>query len=473
MLCFLHIAKTGGTAFRIALAASTLAGKLMVLERDEDILRVPYDDYKPDSVVFGHLSWRLANFLGAEMRATVLREPISRCLSQMQQWFHQGRDYRETNDFSQNRWVIARDRDLWWNFEHLLDCTEMPQFRALSNAQAAQLADHHIHRQDVLDDRWLKLATEHLDQCSVVGISEALPAFAAKFPRLLGVTLEVGKHNAGTEPTGSLVERIPADLHKKLLRCNEMDIELYRLASEKAARPEPGTVAHLCLGEHLKRGMPRFHRPSGYEVFRGRFPLRLCHYMIDVAEIQHRLGVSGTAFLDRWMLPREAALMVDLAGIGATIWTGSDGPDPAIYADLAAIGPTMQDLRERSTVTNAFAFAPASNHEPFRLAFVQGQRAAGDLDDILRRIMPDVAPLGVIVIANAMTWSGSMHLPKIREIADANGICVAAIVNTHAVLCRREWAWLYGCLLRAKLGDREIVRSRHDSEEVLELDCDY
>jgi hypothetical protein len=89
-------------------------------------------------------------------------------------------------------------------------------------------------------------------------------------------------------------------------------------------------------------------------------------------------------------------------------------------------------------------------------------------------IAPALVPLGVVVVVNALFQSGALRTgPVLLDLARMNGLTVAICVDKHAVLCRREWVWFYHALARAKFTELEIIRTRHDADDVLEVRGDY
>src|SRR5271165_6293801 len=151
MLAFLHIPRTAGTSIRVSLQEVIPADKIIINEREESFFFLDYDTYASAEVVYGHVSWAFADWIGAEKRVTVLREPIARCISQVSHRLALKEAQFETRDDGGLQVLFARSKGLYWNLEHLLERTDLPQFRALSNAQTAQIANHHIDRRNILE----------------------------------------------------------------------------------------------------------------------------------------------------------------------------------------------------------------------------------------------------------------------------------------------------------------------------------
>ena len=110
--------------------------------------------------------------------------PLARCVSQVAHWLALKDAQFETRDDGGLQLLFARSKGLYWNLEHLLERTDLPQFRALSNAQTAQVANHHIERRNILESSALELAMLHLTQCEVVGVTESIDFFVEKLSLL-------------------------------------------------------------------------------------------------------------------------------------------------------------------------------------------------------------------------------------------------------------------------------------------------
>jgi len=472
MIAFLHVPKTAGTSVRFALEKTLLRERLVVLEREEAAFHIGLDEYRPDCILFGHISWQMADLFGAKRRIVILRDPIARCISQVQHWLTSYGDQNETDDGGQYQRIILPERGLWWNVENLLSRPEMPQFRALSNAQTAQLARHHIDRPDVLEEEWLRLATAHLAQCDIVGFAEALETFADAFERCVGSGLQVGRLNAGAKQSEELVAAAPSEVIRKLIQANEFDVELFCQAQAMA------NVRGSSVGRSevpARRAPPRTpQRPLAYENYPGRLKLRLCHFLIDVAEAQGYFGVVGGMFLDRMSYPREAVLIEALAGREATVWTGKKAADLLLYPDIAPVGLELSEAHDRPGARYARPVPLGGAGEPLRIAIVEGRGAVSEVLENLNLVVGALAEFGLIILTNAIGWAGSDSvLGAMRATASVHGVGVAAYIDTHALFCRGESRWFYHAMLRAKFSECEIIRTRVRADEVLSLHCDY
>jgi hypothetical protein len=473
-LAFLHIPKTAGTSLREALTHNPAAPPLLVFEGEESVFHLGDDEYPLEGTIFGHLSWQMGNALGADTVATVLREPVARCLSQIQHWFYGFGHLKETDDSGWYSRVVVSERGFIWNIENLLDRPDMPQYRALANAQVAQLARHHRYRPDRLDESWLELAAANLDLCAAVGITERMPAFLSQFGSLLGVELELGHYNIGHQRSDELAEALPEPVRAKLLRANELDAELYRRAAERAneAAPRQVSIPALPIGPRLRADLNacRAERDA-FERWEGDFRLRLCHFVADIAEIQVRFGIPGDFFLDRPSRPREAALVAGLRN-GGRLWTTGEAIDTAVFSDFAVVGATDPEAG-RCCIPEARVLA-VGTVAALRLGLVQGRSRDGRLERVLDAIAPALVPLGVVVVLNALAQGGASKAgPVLSDLARMHGLSVAICVDEHAVLCRREWVWFYHALARAKFTGLEIIRTRQDADDVLEVHSDY
>jgi hypothetical protein len=459
---------------REALLHNPATPPLFVFEHEENVFHLRDDEYPLEGTIFGHLSWQMGTALGADMVATVLREPVVRSLSQIQHWFHRFGHLKETDDAGWYSQVVVPERGFVWNIENLLDRQDMPQYRALANAQVAQLARHHRYRPDHLDESWLELAAANLDLCAAVGITERMPAFLAQFGSLLGVELELGHYNTGHQRSDELAEALPEPVRAKLLRANELDAELYRRAAERTneAAPRQVSVPPLPIGPCLRADLRACTTDRvAFERWEGDFRLRLCHFVADIAETQVRFGITDDLFLDRPSRPREAALVAGLRN-GGHLWTTDETIDTAVFTDFAIIGATEPEVG-RCCISEVRVLT-LGTVAALRLGIVQGRSRDGRLERVLDTIAPALVPLGVVVVLNAIAQGGASKAgPVLSDLARMHGLSVAICVDKHAVLCRREWVWFYHALARAKFAGLEIIRTRQDADNVLEVHSDY
>jgi hypothetical protein len=319
MLAFLHIPRTAGTSLRVSLQEVVPADKIIINEREESFFFLDYDQYASAEVVYGHFSWAFADWIGAEKRVTVLREPIARCISQVSHWLAVKEVQFETRDDGGLQVLFARSKGLYWNLEHLLERTDLPQFRALSNAQTAQIANHHIERRNILESSALELAMLHLSQCEIVGVTESIELFIEKLSLLMNRVVRFQHHeNLSWPPNRQMVERIPPGLRKKLARANEMDIELYEKAKALSRDYFKKNTGYYQI-EYLKRdrcnfSLPSMFRPKTFRNVPGSLPIQFFHFLFDIAELQRRMGADSASLLDQCADEREIVALKDLFG---------------------------------------------------------------------------------------------------------------------------------------------------------------
>jgi hypothetical protein len=208
---------------------------------------------------------------------------------------------------------------LYWNLEHLLERTDLPQFRALSNAQTAQIANHHIERRIILESSALELAMLHLTQCEVVGVTESIGLFVEKLSLLMKRVTRFEHHeNLSWPPNREMVERILPGLRKKLAQANEMDIELYEKAkalSRDYFKKKPGyyQIEYLKL-DRCNFSLPHMIRPAALKSVQGFLPIQFFHFLFDIEELQRRMGAYSAGLLDQCPDEREIVALKEVFG---------------------------------------------------------------------------------------------------------------------------------------------------------------
>lgn len=457
---FIHVPKTGGTSLRQALQRA-LGDRLLVSEREEGLFQRPFSDYGPGAMLFGHLSWDMCLAFGASARFTVLREPIERCVSQVQHWITDHGEAVETTDYGMRRRVVLPERGFAWNVEHLIETQDIPQYRALCDAQVHQLAGHHIERTPSERADVLQQARANLAACDLVGITEDLPRFVRGLSHLVGQELDVGIEKAGLHRARDLAVSLPAAARAKLRRVNELDLELYQ-AAVAARHCQDGRTPRLRAaggtGLLLRAGPPRADVSPVLDV-PGRIRGRLCDYLADVSETQGRFGVVGSLFADQAITSREAALLTLLAGQGETLATAAPKADRALFPDMA--DPAL---------LSGARLDPAV---PVRLAILQGLAPPDGVTALASDVAYRLVPYGVVLLLDAAHYAARGAPAALAPLRREYGLIPFAAIDTHLLLCHYNMAWFWRVLLRAKLGHLEITRIREDGADVLKVETDY
>jgi hypothetical protein len=464
-LTYLHIPKTAGTSLRVAVEKSLGPRKLVVFEREENLFDREYDEIADDVVVFGHLSWAFADLIGSRRRATTLRAPMERCASQIVHWISGGKDQFETRDDGGVQRVIEPNKGVSWNLEYLIDRVDLPQFRALNNAQTAQLAGSHIFRDNELPEEAFELAAAHMDSCEVVGLTEEFDAFIANLGTALGHPIDVrGRNNVGMESARDVLTGLEPRARSKLTRLNEMDIELYERAKPLAARKirkgaKPKGIDLPARGLRLSFGGAELARPGGYPDKYGRLPLQFFHLIFDLVELQTRTGSPGAGFLDLYAEEREIFVFRKLFG------------DAGLY-----VAPAKQTL--------AAAGAPANKNWPgvhptlgdgdpgpeagIALAIVAGLQPAEDLLRTCRGLFRALGSMGCVWVTDLAAWGEAGATTSLLTVLAAQyGVCAVAVLDRHVLFAPRRRAWLIQALFRAKLRANEVARTRLGACDVL------
>jgi hypothetical protein len=459
---FLHIPKTAGTSIRNALQR-VLGTRLVVIEREENLFHRPYDDYGFDSMLFGHLSWRMCAAFAVDTYFTVLREPIERCISQVEDWLNRHGDALETNDHGRLCRVVIPERGLIWNLQSLMDRPDIPQYRALNNAQVHQIAGHHIDRRLSPCPDILSRARANLAACTVVGCTRDLSAFASGLSDWVGQTIEIRADNASLRPAREVAECLPAAVRARLEQLNELDLLLHAEAVAYGGKILNNGASNSIGGENvgisLRAGLPRVVDCAPVLALQGRLRGRVCHHLVDISEAQGRFGVAGGIFADRAISGREAALLTLLIQPDEQITTTAPTDGNFLLFDVA--DPLF------------FAHAASDSDIPLRLALLQGMASTHIVQSLFDHVARRLVPYGVILLLDAAHSTNRDGIVALATLERSYGISVFASIDTHLLLCHRNWGWFWRVHLRAKMGDLEMVRIRVDDADIIRVETNY
>ena len=471
MLAFLHIPRTAGTSLRVSLQEVIPADKIIINEREESFFFLDYDQYASAEVVYGHFSWAFADWIGAEKRATVLRDPIARCISQVSHWLALKEAQFETRDDGGLQVLFARSKGLYWNLEHLLERTDLPQFRALSNAQTAQIANHHIERRNILESSALELAMLHLSQCEVVGVTESIQPFVGKLSLLMNRVVRFEHHeNLSWPPNREMIERIPPGLRKKLERANEMDIELYEKAKTLSRDYFKKNTGYYQM-DYLKRdrcnfSLPSMFRPTTFRNVPGFLPEQFFDFLFDIVELQRRMGACSASLLDQCADEREIVALQEVFVRDRVFANPVTSGVVNEFDDASYAEPHRAEIKRADRLPR---LEPGGG-QPISLAMVDGGQPLEDAIRAFRFAMHVLDPAGCLCVINAVAWRSAL---EISALGAEVGLSAAIVIDRHAILCRREKVWLFHALFRAKFQSNFIVRRRTGDVELLQADTAY
>lgn len=158
-IAFIHIPRTGGTSLR-ALLRWTYGESLSWQKIDGDFpADIAEQIPKTARVIAGHMSFGLHEHLPVRY-ATVLRDPVERCVSHYQLWRHQ-----KTTKSGEVQPDISFQRFLGTKWA--------------ANLQARMVAGVFRRGMDMDDRRLLATAKRNLEGFEIVGFADALGQFAA------------------------------------------------------------------------------------------------------------------------------------------------------------------------------------------------------------------------------------------------------------------------------------------------------
>jgi hypothetical protein len=224
---FVHLPKTAGTSFHVALREALGAGAVspsFIATRLSPADAERLDRY---AVISGHISMAdIRRYFPDRMILTILRDPVDRCLS----WYYFARK-GSTRAFASD-FVEAKRRSI----EDFFALDYKITYRNIFNRQVRQLGDHVLNVEADLE-RATENAKDVLRSAVWVGRQESLAADIARLgqsaPELADLTLPIinatGDRRAQDDLAPALIARIRA--------LNEYDLALYSFASRDIAAP--------------------------------------------------------------------------------------------------------------------------------------------------------------------------------------------------------------------------------------------
>lgn len=252
-----HLIKCGGTSLNSFLDTQYYANRV----RDPEAVRpwfdasaTRYEKYKGSQRDFHQVANQFwfkhydcvhghnpMNWLAPEdfSRATVLREPISRVLSQIRDWKRlDEHDQNAANDINNNFRRFCKDAPLG---EIIKNYSDAPiGARNLSNMQAKLLSASHLGLHKPIpedEDELLECAIKALDDFDVLGLTEEMPDFYRRLCCHMGwcPPRDIEHRNR----TNQDLEIEESDI-QNLKAINRVDLALYQEVSERFSNREGG-----------------------------------------------------------------------------------------------------------------------------------------------------------------------------------------------------------------------------------------
>jgi hypothetical protein len=218
---FVHLPKTAGTSFHVALREALGAGAVSPSFIATHLSPADAERLDRYAIISGHISMAdVRRYFPDRMILTILRDPVDRCLS----WYYFARK-GSTRAFASD-FVEAKRRSI----EDFFALDYKITYRNIFNRQVRQLGDHVLNVEADLG-RATENAKDVLRSAVWVGRQESLAADLARLgqslPELADLTLPIinatGDRRAQDDLAPALIDRIRA--------LNEYDMELYSFAS--------------------------------------------------------------------------------------------------------------------------------------------------------------------------------------------------------------------------------------------------
>jgi hypothetical protein len=460
MIGFIHIPKTAGTSIRLAFEAKWPGAGVLVCEANENLFYQPITELRNAEVVFGHMSMALLRAFGIKDYVTVLRNPLERCVSQVQHWC---RPEAIHVDFSRNGWdrtLIRPDKTIFWNLESVLESQYGQKFQEISDAACYQLADDRHFRSVAPDEHCLEAALLTLRQSRCFGLVERLNEFVSGLDSALGIQLTVPRENLSLVRSGDIVASLPEVTRRKLASANRLDIELYAAAQEMIGDRGwhqgqiPSNDTQRALGgpgrqRHLDRSLMAHDRRLP-----GDLALRLSHVLVDIAEFQTNIGIFGDILYQNPIWPRDLQKVRLLAQTGG------------IIEPIEAIA--RQDEQPEAARPSE---APGIKGQ-LRIAVLQARARQSDTENALNEAGSRLHPSGIVLFLNALAPKEIGSLYGLIDGFGRHGLNPLATVDRHMLLTKGTGRALYAALLKAKMNDFEIAPLFYCGMECLEIDSD-
>ena len=224
---FVHLPKTAGTSFHVALREALGAGAVSPSFIATHLSPADAERLDRYAIISGHISMAdVRRYFPDRVILTILRDPVDRCLS----WYYFARK-GSTRAFASD-FVEAKRRSI----EDFFALDYKITYRNIFNRQVRQLGDHVLNVEADLG-RATENAKDVLRSAVWVGRQESLAADLVRLgqalPELADLTLPTinatGDRRAQDDLAPALIDRIRA--------LNEYDMELYSFASRDIGAP--------------------------------------------------------------------------------------------------------------------------------------------------------------------------------------------------------------------------------------------
>jgi hypothetical protein len=457
MIGFIHIPKCAGTSVRFALEACFPAERVLVCEANENLFYQPFEKLGEVDVLFGHVSGALLHSLRIRDYIVLLRDPIERCISQVQDWC----GYHETHyDFDQTGWtktVIRNDRDIYWNIESVLATMAGQKFLEISNAASYQLADDRYFRTLDASTDCLERAVVALCQSRCFGLIDHLDDFRVGLQTCTGKNTEILRKNSSARNSRDICSSLPMATRRKLESANQLDIELYKIARTMVGTQ--GWYQGQPLSGNIKHSGSVYchHKPTDRRslVRDSRSPrdlaLRHSHVLVDIAELQANLDICGNILCQHPIWPHDLHTVCVLASTGGFV---------------ESVEAIMQDSDHPNSPIQPVV---SGKEGALRIAILQARADKVETSAALNTAGRRLHPEGIVVILNAMAPKEVGKVPELVGELACHGVSPLLTIDRHLILTKRLGRALYAALVKAKLNDFLIMPSVYLGGDCLEM----
>lgn len=468
MRALIHIPKTAGTSLRLALERALSPSEVVVCEGEKDFFYIGEGGYPSSAMLIGHLSLPFARMIGATRVVTVLRDPIERCISQVQHWLRE----LPSSGFAKLRvgkeGLLRSDRDLSWNIESVLSSHHRFLSNQISDAMAYQLGGNVQYRTGLDDEVTLQAAIQACTEAACLGKVEALPEFIEGLSEFIGAHLEIGHANRSETPSGSLSDSISRDARAMLRRANQLDMALYEFVDDLTRKS--GFWSGESIPAHFRSKLPTMANQARMEpwdvpdsVAPGELSLRTGHLLHDMVTVQKHLDIVGSHLVTSPVARRDIALMASFE----------------TYGDLRVADRTGEIFERMSQIYKA------------RSHVRSGEDASGEGDDDVKykimllhecdfmagdgvamsHLLARATDAAVVVVVGGASKMATFA--NVRPFDELRNLALVAVIDDHLIFCQPSFLPLYGALVSAKMA--KCVTHTHEMGRslVYEIKSDY
>lgn len=241
---FLHIPKTAGTSFRVALENQFPLEKICNSYEFFDIKQYSSEQLARFRLFRGHMGYNLANYLPEMPKILcMLRNPIERSISHFEYVQRDPRNPRHAEIHSRKLDLAGYLRDELFGAE-LRNAQTRPLCHISTREQLRTLLAHSDSQQDYARlwrsssnilppvDEMLDIAKSRLELMFFVGVAERMAESLAQVHRLFGARAPAETQALNINPRRTSFQDLPSSTQDLLLETCQLDLQLYQFAQE-------------------------------------------------------------------------------------------------------------------------------------------------------------------------------------------------------------------------------------------------